>query len=357
MATTADFMTLQQQIRQEIAESLQRLREEMHTAINGRMYAISSISSAIQRLSAGPAEKAKPYRISDLVQQSWEGTHDKGQFRNCMAELHLWMQAWSDQGERILVRVESVDKVDRSTLAVDCTGADFRTIETALYQVLHTTTNEPLRMVQQVQGQRGFEAWHMIVRRYDQRNTSDRSSTYAALISNISEQLDDILRNFTNETNKDEGRFGKIRDEEKILAVKKLVPESLLNCRFRGTTLPSDESLIALENIIIDKVTTHSAKVKRIDTSAPVEIGMAAGTDGEETFEEGHGKASEIAVQAMYKGTGAKGGWSGGNGTSWSVQKHFNSGKGEKGANRAGKGQWSILVCLQEKSSKSKTIG
>ena len=86
-----------------------------------------------------------------------------GQFRNFMAELHLWMQVWSDQNERILVRVESVDKVNRSTLAVDCTEADFRTSETALYQVLHrTTTNVSLRMVpaKQVQGQRGFDAWH-----------------------------------------------------------------------------------------------------------------------------------------------------------------------------------------------------
>ena len=65
-----------------------------------------SISSAMQRISAGPAEAAKPYRISDLIPKSWDGSHDKGQFRNFMAELHLWMQAWSDQGERILVRVE-----------------------------------------------------------------------------------------------------------------------------------------------------------------------------------------------------------------------------------------------------------
>ena len=128
------------------------------------------------------------------------------------------------------------------------------------------------------------------------RNTSDRSSAYAALTSNISErdrakdveQFDDILKNFINETNKYEGRFGKIRDEEKTLAVKRLMPESLLNYRFRGTTLPHEELLNALDNIITDKVTTHSAsKVKKIDTSAPMEIGMAAGTDGEETFEEG----------------------------------------------------------------------
>ena len=148
-----------------------------------------------------------------------------------MSDLHLWMQAWSDQGERILARVESVDKVDRATLAVDCTEADFRTFETALYQVLHrTTANEPLRMIQQVEGQRGFEGWHLIVRRYDQRNTSDRSSAYAALISNISEKgqsertwssFDDILRTFMNEMTKfekqiwqDQGRGEGARSQE-----------------------------------------------------------------------------------------------------------------------------------------------
>ena len=88
-----------------------------------------------------------------------------------------------------------------------------------------------------MQGHRGFEAWHLIVRRFDERNTSDRSLAYAALISNISErnrakdveQFDDILGNFIDETDKYEGRFGNIRDEEKMLAVKKLLPASLLN--------------------------------------------------------------------------------------------------------------------------------
>ena len=105
----------------------------MHTAINGRRGAISSISSAMQRLSAGPAGTAKPYKISDLIPKSWDGRHEKGQFRNFMVELHLWIQAWSDRGERILVRIESADKVERSTLAAECTEADFRTLETALY--------------------------------------------------------------------------------------------------------------------------------------------------------------------------------------------------------------------------------
>ena len=110
MATTADLMTLQQQIRQKMVDSYYRVREEMHTAISGRLDAISSISSTMKRLSAGPAKTAKPYKISDLIPKSWDGSHDKGQFRNFMAELHLWMHTWSDQGERILVRVGSVDK-------------------------------------------------------------------------------------------------------------------------------------------------------------------------------------------------------------------------------------------------------
>ena len=104
--------------------------------------------------------------------------------------------------------------------------------------------------------------------------------------------------------------------DPKILAVQKLMPGSLLNYRLRGTTLPHEESLIPLVNVIKDKVTTHSVwKVENIDTSAPMEIGMTAGTDGEEAFEEGYGKASELAVQAVHRGTGAKGGRNGGKGS------------------------------------------
>ena len=63
----------------------------------------------------------------------------------------------------------------------------------------------------------------------------NKNSAYAALISNISEkdrakdveQFYDILRTFTNEMNKFDFRFGKIRDEEKMLAIKKLMPEKL----------------------------------------------------------------------------------------------------------------------------------
>ena len=56
-------------------------------------------------------------------------------------------------------------------------------------------------------------------------------------------------RTFTNEMTKFENRFGKIRDEEKVL----------------GTAM--------LENIIIDKVSTvPTARSRKHDTSAPMEL-------------------------------------------------------------------------------------
>ena len=170
-----------------------------------------------------------------------------------------------------------------------------------------------------------------IVRRYDQRNMSDNNSAYAALISNISEkdrakdveQFDDILRRFTNDMSKFENRFGKIRDEEKMLAVKKLMPESLLNYLFRGTTMSYSELIVALENIILDKeVTVPTPKNKKHDTSAPMEIGMAA---KEECEPKRRPKDHGLALQAVYKGTG-KGKWG--------------FGKGGKGGKDRGKNPW-----------------
>ena len=66
MVTPADFATFQQQLRQEVADVIQQLRAEMNEAISGRMDMMNSTSTALQKVSAKPAE-SKPYRISDLI--------------------------------------------------------------------------------------------------------------------------------------------------------------------------------------------------------------------------------------------------------------------------------------------------
>ena len=209
MVTPADFATFQQQLRQEVRDVMQQLRAEVTEASSGRMDMMSIINTALQNVSVKPAE-SKPYRISDLIPKNWEDSNEKGDFRSFMSDLQLWTQAWSDQGEQMLARVESVDRLDKNVIAFDCSDEEFRSSEVSLYQVLHRTTfNEPLRIEQQTKGQKGLEAWRATVRRYNGRNMSDKKSAYAALISNISEkdrakdveQFDDVLRTFTNDMN------------------------------------------------------------------------------------------------------------------------------------------------------------
>ena len=89
MVTPADFATFQQLSRQEVADVIQQLRAEVNEAISGRMDMLNSINTALQNVSARPAE-SKPCRISDLIPR--KGSNEKGEFRSFMSDLHLWMQ-------------------------------------------------------------------------------------------------------------------------------------------------------------------------------------------------------------------------------------------------------------------------
>ena len=120
-------------------------------------------------------------------------------------------------------RVDGIDKFDNNVIALDCPSEDFRSIEASLYQVLHrTSSNEPLFSCCSRREDRKDLKHGMQLREGTIRGTCQtKKSAHAALVSNISErdrekcaeQFDDILRTFTNEMNKFENRFGKIRDD------------------------------------------------------------------------------------------------------------------------------------------------
>ena len=153
------------------------------------------------------------------------------------------------------------------------------------------------------------------------------------------EQFDDILGTFTSEMNKFESRFGKIRDEEKMFAVNKLMPESLLNYRFRGRTMSYSELIIALENNIVAQVATvPTARSRKHDSSAPMEIGMAAKEDGEHASQEGDRRIVDLALQAIYKGIG-KGKWCFGKGQNWNEKGGKGSKDGGKNSRQKGSGK------------------
>ena len=50
---------------------------------------------------------SKPYPISDLIPRNWGSSNEKGESRHFMSDLHLWMQAWSNEGG--LARTEIAD--------------------------------------------------------------------------------------------------------------------------------------------------------------------------------------------------------------------------------------------------------
>ena len=160
------------------------VRTELNETVSGRID-MSNSTRALQNVPAKPAA-SRPHRISGPIPK---GSNEKGKFRNFMSDPHLGMQAWFDERETMLVGVESTDKFDNSTLAVEVSEEEFGTIEASMSEVLHrTTASEPLRIVQQTQGPKGFEAWRAIMRRCGQRNMSEKNSAYAALVSNIRER-------------------------------------------------------------------------------------------------------------------------------------------------------------------------
>ena len=88
MVTPADFAAFQQQLRREVTDVMQQLRAEVNEAISGRMDMLNSINTALQNVSARPAE-TKPYRISDLNPRKWEGNNEKRRVQELYVRLAL----------------------------------------------------------------------------------------------------------------------------------------------------------------------------------------------------------------------------------------------------------------------------
>ena len=63
---------------------------------------------------------------------------------------------------------------------------------------------------------------------------------------------------------------------------------SLSNFRFFGTTVSYDELLVAWENVVDKVAKVPTARNKSIYASAPMNIGMAATGDGENSRAEGN---------------------------------------------------------------------
>ena len=126
------------------SDVIQQARTDLNETVNGRLDMLTSITRASQRVTANPASKPNKRPHSKKLGR-------KEKLEHVMSDVHLWMQAWSNEGERMFVSVESSDLTSSTTAHVryiDCSQEQFRTIAASLYQVLHRTTeNEPLIIV------------------------------------------------------------------------------------------------------------------------------------------------------------------------------------------------------------------
>ena len=76
------------------------------------------------------------------------------------------------------------------------------------------------------------------------------------------------------------------------------------------------ELLVALENIIIGKVATVPTARRKNDTSAPMQIGMAAKEGGENASQARDERIVDLALQVVHKGLAEENGALG-KGQSW----------------------------------------
>ena len=276
MDTTADFAVFQQQLRQEMIDVTRQLRTEMNETANGRMDMLNSIPERIHEDNCVQA-----------VSNQWflhQKLGGKEEFRSFMSDfvlMHASMvrPGWANLGE-------SKERWQ------GWSGNIGRGLHGSRIQIFRNRSvpglaqDESKWTIEDDSTRRRIERiWGLIVRRCYQRQ---RMQSWSATSPKGKERRgDEILSTFTNEMikfdmTKFENSFGKIRDLENVFAVKKFMPESLLNYRFRGTAMPYGELIIALENFIIDKVSTvFTARSRKHDTSAPTEIGMATKEDGE----------------------------------------------------------------------------
>ena len=161
------MVTLEERVTVDTLSAVAQLQAEMTSAINSGTHHFSSIATAMQHLSTNVPSAAKPKRIDDLIPKHREGS---------IKEETYTMKKRCKSESRALT--------SSTTTACRWTTQQKKSFENSkpfcLFQILDMTT-----INDSVQGQKGFEVWHQIVRIHDQRNTSDKHSPCAALVSNI----------------------------------------------------------------------------------------------------------------------------------------------------------------------------
>ena len=346
--------------------------------IEQRIGTLNNIQTALANIAtkmghdAGNPNKAS-LKPKDLIPGVWSGDRDRVTFPEYHFQLKNYMMAAFKSGTKMMDAVESMEEYDALDLVHHVEqGEDLDVIERDLYTVLSkTTSGQSNAIIRNSKRGDGFEAWFQLLRRYDPKNSLDKNAAYAQVASPpkramTTDQLKDMLTNWSVHVTHYESRFGALPEETKINAMKQMMPMPLLENRYRGViNLKYDTLKKELENYINDKAqgTTQSNGRKTEDNPTPMEIDMVKDDDPSQleagTAWDGNippGLAELCAVYYNGKGgwgkatgKGKEKGWTGGVGGVWSgksgLGKGKSKGKGKGDGSAKGKGKASERTC------------
>ena len=203
---------------------------------------LNSINTALHNV-----EESKPHRFSYLIPREIEKAAMYGESSGAP----FWIRT---------LGVSMVRSRRASTSLADCPDEGFRSIETSMYWVSHrTTSNEPLRRVQQASRRKQFEARHATLRMYEQRRMSNKNSAmqlWSAAFPRRTVQR--MWSSLTTPGGRSQKRWTRLRNiwqdqrRGEDICSKKWCQKVLLNYLARSTTMFYSELIGALEDDIHD---------------------------------------------------------------------------------------------------------
>jgi hypothetical protein len=249
-------------------------------------------------------DKLKYKDARDCTPDEFNG--DRKDFRGYAHSVYVWATAlYPSGGQKLLEDAATLSsEYDEEEDLDDVMHKHGLTFSRCLYRILSKTAKKSSRKFVIAAGMgKGLRAWQSLSKWFDAREAGDKEAAYSAITTQerakSEEELQEKFIAYEKAIKEYEERFTTIQEEAKIVALKKMIPESILVQRFRGRKSSSyrdlREELVAF---LTDKVSG----------SAPMDISMVnkpAGVD--EKSEMKGGGEEESVLLAFQKGGKGKG--------------------------------------------------
>jgi len=253
-------------------------------------------------------EKLQYKNAKDCIPKSFTGERNK--FRAWAQDVMVWaVTLYPDHGKKLLDdAVKLTTDYDEDEDLDDLTHTLGKDFSKAMYRMLNSTAEGDAKKYVVAAGlERGMRAWQSLSKWYDAREARDKTSSYSAVTTQVMAKNEDELHkmfiDFEKKMKDHEERFGTITDEAKIVALKTIIPETIMANRFRGH---KTTSYMTFRNELVDYMTDRPNK-----GPAPMDISTFVGAPP--GIEAPSYTPTEEEIYAFYmKGKGKGGGKGGG---------------------------------------------